>query len=185
MSESDKTSLITIINSVEAECREGTFGENDVVKRILDQIQQLGRMDLTSSKRVYPITIGKVDDSDYITVDDMKINVSLRTIKKGDSVRKHVWLNSGMLAGIQTIYGRSFETSPRYRVFIDVDDGSCFSRELWAGEVIWVDDEMFHESFYPFVKDDRQGGLWRIPLTTLQEAIDWHQKKGNKDGDCV
>lgn len=179
---SDKVTMATIINSVEAECREGTFGENAAVKRILEQIQSLGRMDNYSSKRVYPITIGSEDDGDYITVDGLKIGVSLRAIGKNDKEPRRVWLNSGVPANIQHIYGRNFKTSPRYHVFIAVDDEYKFCRELRKGEVIWVDDDMFRAAFYPFVKEKRNDSIWRIPLNTLQEAIDWHLKENKEDG---
>lgn len=144
----DKVTTATIINSVEAECREGTFGENTAVKRILEQIQSLGRMDNYSSKRVYPITIGGEDGSDYITIDGLKIGVSLRVDGTNDKEPRRAWLNSGMSVNIQHIRGRSFKSSSRYRVFVVVDDGGEFCRDLRKGEVIWVDEDMFRVGFY-------------------------------------
>ena len=182
---SDKVTMTTIINSVEAECREGTFGENASVKRILEQIQSLGRMDNYSSKRTYPITIGSEDDGDYITVDGLKIGVALRSVGKSQSPRSDIWLDSGIRASIMHKYNRSFEFSPRYTILVDVDGSRPFMRELNRGEVIWVDDEMFHVAFYPFVKEKRGDSIWRVPLATLQEAIDWYLKENKEDGNCL
>ncbi|MCY1337418.1 hypothetical protein D9M68_18880 [compost metagenome] len=164
-----KATMKTVLDRAIGELREG-FVDAKTVADILIQYQSLGHMDLRSSERVYPITIGHKPDTDYIMVDGRKVNACLRMSKLGES-QAYVWLNSGMLVSIDHVHNH-FEFQPRYTVAIDVDDGSYFHRSLRNGESLWVTEAMFDKAFYPFKFEEKDGRKWRIPMNSLKEALE-------------
>lgn len=165
----DKVTMKSVLDRAINELREG-FVDAKAVADILVQYQSLGHMDLRSSERVYPITIGNEADTDYIMVDDRKISVCLRMFKPGES-HANVWLNSGMLVSINRV-SNHFEFQPRYSVAVTVDDGAYFHRPLLRGETIWVTEAMFDKAFYPFKLVDKDGRSWRTPMLNLKEALE-------------
>lgn len=146
---------------------------NPTAKNYMDGYEKLRHMNLRSSERVYPITIGKERDTDTMQVDGKVILVCHRSPNK-DQPLPSVWLNSGMLVSLdQTEYrDRPFDFSPRFKVSMAVDSGDVFSRVLRAGEVIWVTEEMFDKAFYPFVYSEESGHEWRVPLKDFKQAIE-------------
>lgn len=107
-------------------------------------------MDLRSSERVYPITIGKAYDCDFVTVDKLEIRVSLRMVRPGEEP---------------------------VRVWLDVDGGDKFTRQVKSSERLWVTEAMFDKAFYPFTITRIPGNgnrRCRSPLNHLKQAIEYY-----------
>lgn len=169
----DKVTMKSVLDRAIGELREG-FVDAKTVADITSQHQSLGHMDLHSSERVYPVTIGKAYDCDIVTVDKLEIRVSLRMVKPGDEPPS-VWLDSGLLVSITPNYGPQYDFQPRFTVSIEVDDGPKFTRPIKTGERLWVTEAMLDKAFYPFVitRNPRNGNrLCRSPLNNLKQAIE-------------
>lgn len=146
--------------------------DGNLMAEYMSRYEKLLHMDLTSSERVYPITIGFKNDEDTILIDENVYNIAPR-IKEKSYPLPMIWLDSGMAVTMEVVFERDQGiTGNRFKVHLKVDDGNLFSRYLRPGERIWVNEEMFNSAFYPFTYSLDNGHKWRVPFEDLKLAIE-------------